>query len=98
VLPGARELLKHLSEVGVRWAIGTSGDQKTVDSMIKLLRMPSAAPFITGDHVERAKPDPDIFLAANRISTSPRHAGDKVAVQINDPTTSGTSGISIPSS
>jgi HAD superfamily hydrolase (TIGR01509 family) len=64
MLPGARELLRHLSGLGVRWAIATSGDQKTVDRMIKPLRVPSAVPVITGDHVKRAKPNPDVFLAA----------------------------------
>ena len=63
-LPGARELLRHLSGLGVRWAIATSGDQKTVDKMIEPLHVPSGVPVITGDHVKRAKPDPDVFLAA----------------------------------
>lgn len=64
LLPGARELLRYLSGVRVRWAIATSGDKETVGKMIKPLHIPSGIPVITGDHVERAKPDPDVFLEA----------------------------------
>ena len=48
----------------VRWAIATSGDKETVGKMIKPLHIPSGIPVITGDHVQRAKPDPDVFLEA----------------------------------
>jgi HAD superfamily hydrolase (TIGR01549 family) len=64
VLSGARELLQYLSHLGVRWAIATSGDQETVKKMIQPLRVPRTVPVITGDLVERAKPDPDVFLEA----------------------------------
>lgn len=67
-LPGARELLRFLSQEKIRWAIATGGDQVTVMKMIRPLRIPSNVPVITADHVERAKPDPDVFLeAAQRI-------------------------------
>ena len=78
VLPGARELLKHLTALTIEWAIATSGDKKTVDKMIKPLRIPPATPVITGDDVERAKPNPDVFLmAATRLGVAP---GDCVVV------------------
>jgi HAD superfamily hydrolase (TIGR01509 family) len=51
-LPGAAALLAHLSDVKVPWAIATSGRRK------------GAAPMVTRDEVSRAKPDPDLFLAA----------------------------------
>ena len=36
--------------------------------MIKPLHIPAKAPVITADHVEKAKPDPDVFLmAAQRL-------------------------------
>jgi HAD superfamily hydrolase (TIGR01549 family) len=63
-LPGARELLRHLSEKGVRWAIGTGGDEGSVKKMVKLLGVPSTVPVITGDDVAEAKPEPDIFVVA----------------------------------
>jgi phosphoglycolate phosphatase-like HAD superfamily hydrolase len=62
---------RHLSRRRIAWAIATSGDKQTVDTMIELLRVPSNAPIITGDHVERAKPDPDVFLeAAGRLGVA----------------------------
>jgi HAD superfamily hydrolase (TIGR01549 family) len=68
MLPGARELLVHLSRERIPWAIATGGDNDTVMKMIKPLRVPSGVPVITADHVERAKPDPDVFLeAAQRL-------------------------------
>jgi HAD superfamily hydrolase (TIGR01509 family) len=64
LLPGARQLLRHLSSANVRWAIGTSGDRKTIEKMIKPLHVPAAVPVVCGDDVARAKPDPDVFLEA----------------------------------
>ena len=66
MLPGARELLRDLSRRGVKWAIATGGDRQTVERMIKPLLIPAKAPVITADHVEKAKPDPDVFLMAAR--------------------------------
>jgi len=64
VLPGARELLTHLTDVGVPWAIATSGYRESAGPILELLDLPSTVPVITRDMVERAKPDPDLFLAA----------------------------------
>jgi HAD superfamily hydrolase (TIGR01509 family) len=70
-LPGARELLRHLSKARIRWAIATSGDRETVRKMIQPLKVPAGIPVVTGDDVERAKPEPDVFLAAaTRLSVS----------------------------
>jgi HAD superfamily hydrolase (TIGR01549 family) len=78
VLPGARELLRYLTRVGLRWAIATGGDQRTVNRMIQALHVPSRTPIITGDHVAQAKPDPDVFLkAASRLGVA---LGDCVVV------------------
>jgi len=63
-LPGALELLACLSEAGVRWAIATSGRYESAKPVLKLLRLGSEVPVITRDEVQRAKPDPDLFLAA----------------------------------
>ncbi len=71
MLPGTRQLLLHLSRSGIRWAIATGGDQDTVTRMVKPLRLPKATPVITADHVERTKPDPDVFLeAADRLGVA----------------------------
>jgi HAD superfamily hydrolase (TIGR01549 family) len=63
-LPGARELLALLTELGVPWAIATSGYQETAGPVLELLDVPAEVPVVTRDAVEHAKPDPDLFLAA----------------------------------
>ena len=63
-LPGARELLAHLTSTGVPWAIATSGYRESAGPTLELLELPEDVPVITRDLVERAKPDPDLFLAA----------------------------------
>ncbi|WP_121193948.1 HAD family hydrolase [Motilibacter peucedani] len=65
-LPGARELVAHLSERGVPFAIATSGARRTAASALDMLGVPEDVPVITRDLVERAKPDPHLFLAAAR--------------------------------
>jgi HAD superfamily hydrolase (TIGR01549 family) len=64
VLPGTRELLSLLSELDVPWAIATSGYRETAGPVLELLDVPPEVPVITRDAVHRAKPDPDLFLAA----------------------------------
>jgi HAD superfamily hydrolase (TIGR01509 family) len=64
-LPGARELLGYLTRAGIPWAIATSGRMETAGSVLESLEVDLAGiPVITRDVVERAKPDPDLFLAA----------------------------------
>jgi HAD superfamily hydrolase (TIGR01509 family) len=63
-LPGAAELLDHLSRHGVPWAIATSGRKVGALPMLKLLGAGTNAVLITREEVEHAKPDPDLFLAA----------------------------------
>src|SRR5207244_671629 len=64
LLPGARELLSFLTELDVPWAIATSGYVESAAPVLELLRVPKGVPVITRDQVDRAKPDPDLFLAA----------------------------------
>jgi HAD superfamily hydrolase (TIGR01509 family) len=63
-LPGARDLLAHLTSASVPWAIATSGYRESAGPALELLKLPPEVPVITRDLVERAKPDPDLFLAA----------------------------------
>jgi HAD superfamily hydrolase (TIGR01509 family) len=65
-LPGARELLSRLSEQHVPWAIATSGRLGTAGPALELLRVPEGAVVVTHDDVQRAKPDPDLFIEAAR--------------------------------
>jgi HAD superfamily hydrolase (TIGR01549 family) len=64
VLPGARELLARLTGVGVPWAVATSGLMAAARPTLELLEIPTGVPVVTRDQVERAKPDPDLFVAA----------------------------------
>ena len=63
-LPGARELLRQLSDAGVAYAIATSGRREGAQPAIDKLEVRPEVPIITRNEVEHAKPDPDLFLAA----------------------------------
>ncbi|MEA2361746.1 MAG: hypothetical protein QOD71_891 [Thermoleophilaceae bacterium] len=63
-LPGARELLDGLTELGIPWAIATSGAERTAGRARALLDLPDDVPMVTRDLVRYAKPDPDLFLTA----------------------------------
>ena len=63
-LPGARELLEHLTRLEVPWAIATSGYIESAGPTMEGLGIPATTPVITRDQVMHAKPDPDLFLAA----------------------------------
>jgi HAD superfamily hydrolase (TIGR01509 family) len=63
-LPGARELLGALARAGVPFAIASSGRLESAGPALALLGVDAGIPVITRDRVERAKPDPDLFLAA----------------------------------
>jgi HAD superfamily hydrolase (TIGR01509 family) len=81
-LPGARRLLAHLTELGCRWAIATSGRIASAGPAIELLGVPEGVPIVTRDLVPHAKPDPDLFLEAVRqLGVAVEHAvviGDSV--------------------
>ena len=63
-LPGAPELLRHLTQVGVRWAIATTGNKRQTKRLLRGFKLPADTVIVTGDDVEQAKPSPDIFVAA----------------------------------
>lgn len=80
-LPGAAELLAHLNQHGIRWAIATSGRRSYAEPMLNKLGVPGAA-LVTRDEVRWAKPDPDLFLAgADLLGVAPSECvvvGDSV--------------------
>jgi HAD superfamily hydrolase (TIGR01509 family) len=63
-LPGAQQLLAYLTEVGVPWAIATSGRLESARPTLETLGVGREVPVVTRDQVQHAKPDPDLFLAA----------------------------------
>jgi HAD superfamily hydrolase (TIGR01509 family) len=64
LLPGAKQLLHHLTEMKVPWAIATSGPLVSAGPLLKLVDVPAGVPVITRDDVEHAKPDPDLWITA----------------------------------
>lgn len=81
-LPGAIALLNALTRLKVSWAIATGGDNKTVSRMLRSLKLSRPAPVVTADDVNRAKPEPDVFLVAAQQLGVPLHdcvvVGDSV--------------------
>ena len=53
-----------MADAGVRYAIATSGRPESARRSLEALGVPSQIPVITRKEVQRAKPDPDLFLAA----------------------------------
>ncbi len=71
-LPGARALLRQLSDHSCKWAIATSGLIEAADHTIDMLDVPADIPIVTRDQVAHAKPDPDLFIeAARRLGVEP---------------------------
>ena len=75
-LPGARELLKYLTENESPWAVATSGRMETAKLNLDALGIdPALVPVVTRDQVKYAKPDPDLFLAAaDRLGAKIEHS------------------------
>jgi HAD superfamily hydrolase (TIGR01549 family) len=63
-LPGAKDLLRSLTEASTPWIIATSSSSTNARRTVAKLGLDSLDAVLTRDEVERAKPDPDLFLAA----------------------------------
>jgi HAD superfamily hydrolase (TIGR01509 family) len=64
LLPGARELLTALEESRLTFAIATASQPGQVAVSVAALGLPSPLPITDASHVEHAKPEPDLLLAA----------------------------------
>jgi HAD superfamily hydrolase (TIGR01509 family) len=53
-----------LTRADAPWDVATSGRPASAQPMLELLKLGPEVPVITRDQVDRAKPDPDLFLAA----------------------------------
>lgn len=81
-LPGARELLDKLDELGLAWGIATSGAKEETAPVLEMLGVVDRCPVVTGDDVPFAKPDPHLFLAgAQAVGVDP-----EVAIVVGDST------------
>jgi len=63
-LPGSNDLLQHLSVNKIRAAIATTGGRKATSVLLAKIKLPAQFPVLTGDDVKKAKPSPDVFVAA----------------------------------
>lgn len=71
-LPGAIALLNRLNELGVPWAIVTSGTVPIAHTRCKAAGIPFPEVFITAELVARGKPEPDAYLlGAERLGFAP---------------------------
>ena len=70
-LPGARELLGELHETGVVHGIATSGRRPEIDASLDALGVGPETVVVERGDVQRAKPEPDLFLAcAERLGVA----------------------------
>jgi HAD superfamily hydrolase (TIGR01549 family) len=65
-LPGAVALLRRLREAGVPHGIATSGERPGIDPSLEALEVPDGTVVIERRDVNRAKPEPDLFLACQQ--------------------------------
>jgi HAD superfamily hydrolase (TIGR01509 family) len=64
-LPGAVELLAELRESGIAHGIATSGRRPEIDASLDVLGVGPETVVVERGHVERAKPEPDLFLSCS---------------------------------
>jgi mannitol-1-/sugar-/sorbitol-6-phosphatase len=70
-IPGAAQLLRSLSRA--RWAVVTSGPRFLAEARLGMAGLPLPDVLISGDAVERGKPDPAAYLlASDRLGVAPR--------------------------
>ena len=62
-LPGAVQLLAELPGLGVAYGIATSGRRPEIDSSLAALGVGEDTVVVERGRVQRAKPEPDLFLA-----------------------------------
>jgi HAD superfamily hydrolase (TIGR01509 family) len=73
-LPGAREFIAECRRRKLKLAVATSADRIKLDGNLTQIRIPLATfdAIVTGDDVQKKKPDPEIFLlAAKRLGLPP---------------------------
>ncbi|HXG26737.1 MAG TPA: HAD family phosphatase [Candidatus Binatia bacterium] len=71
-LPGLREVLAAIDELGLRWCIATSSRAEQVTTSVASLALGRPPLIVDGSHVEHAKPAPDLLLlAAERLGLPP---------------------------
>lgn len=71
--PGARELVRRLPPE--QWGIVTSGSRTVATLRLEVSGIPIPCVFVTGDQVQRGKPDPECYLkGASQLGIPPAEA------------------------
>ena len=72
-MDGAADLIRGLAKHGFRIAVGSSAPKENVDLVLEHLGVRDCiAAIVTGEDVQRGKPDPQVFLlAAERLGVPP---------------------------
>lgn len=71
-LPGARALLDSLDAAGIPWGIATSSVEPVARMRLTTAGLPIPAILVTGEQVQKGKPDPEHFaIAAARLGAKP---------------------------
>ena len=73
IVNGAVELIRSCHERGFSLAVGSSGPLKNIELVLDAMGVPGLIPVvISGDDVQRGKPDPEVFiLSAERLGAPP---------------------------
>lgn len=66
-LPGAVELLTHLNQADIPWAIVTSGSAPVACARRAAGGLPEPEVFVTAERVARGKPEPDAYLLGAQL-------------------------------
>ncbi len=81
-LPGAIDLLRHLQKEKIKYGVATSGRKQDAKPSLDALELPADMVVVDRDDVQRAKPEPDLFLAVQeRLGVRPEECyvvGDAV--------------------
>lgn len=75
LIDGVKELIEDLYEKGIKLAIASSSPLNVIEVIAKKFQIEEYFEvFVTGDYVERSKPEPDIFLfASEKLGVSPEN-------------------------
>ncbi len=68
---GAKELIKSLKEKGIKVAVASSTQKEWLNKILKIHRLDFDV-VISGEFIEKSKPEPDIYLvAAEKLDLKP---------------------------
>ncbi|MBU3199904.1 HAD family phosphatase [Clostridium estertheticum] len=75
LIDGVKELIKDFHENGIKLAIASSSPLNVIMAIANKFQIEEYFEvFVTGDYVERSKPEPDIFIfASKKLGVSPEN-------------------------